>query len=134
MIDHIIMGRNTFEKVLTFGGWPYEGTPLTVLSSTLNEVPPHLQGKAEVLSLEPPAILERLRAMGRKRIYIDGGRTVQRFLRANLIDELIISTLPVLIGNGIPLFGSLSGDLKWEHVTTKTFPNGIVQSTYHRIR
>ena len=134
-IDHIVMGRNTFETVLSFGGdWPYEGTPLTVLSNTLSEVPTHLNGKAEILSLEPPAILERLREMGRKRIYIDGGQTVQRFLQANLIDELIISTLPVLIGDGIPLFGALSGDLKWEHVGTRTFKNGIIQSTYHRNR
>jgi len=134
-IDHIVMGRNTFEKVLSFGEiWPYEGTPLTVLSSTLDEVPRHLQGKANILSLEPLAILEHLRKKGCKRIYVDGGQTIQRFLRADLIDELILTTLPVLIGEGIPLFGALSEDLTWEHVSTQTFQGGLVQSAYRRKR
>ena len=135
LIDHIVMGRNTFEKVLSFGEvWPYEGTPLTVLSSTLDEIPMYLQGKVDILSLQPSAVLDHLRNQGRKRIYVDGGETIQRFLQADLIDELILTTLPVLIGSGIPLFGSIDSDMAWEHVSTKTFNQGIVQSVYHRNR
>jgi len=134
-IDHIVMGRNTFEKVLSFGEvWPYEGTPLTVLSSTLDGIPPHLQGKADILSLDPLAVLENLRKKGCKRIYVDGGETIQRFLQADLIDDLILTTLPVLIGSGIPLFGSIDADMAWEHVATKAFKGGIIQSAYHRNR
>ena len=134
-IDHIVMGRNTFDTVVSFGGdWPYEGTPLTILSSTLNSIPERLQGKADILSLEPPAVLKRLGEKGYKRVYVDGGRTIQGFLRDDLIDELIITTLPVLIGEGVPLFGSLGADLQCEHVSTQTFLTGAVQSMYRRSR
>ena len=131
-IDAIVMGRATFEQVLTFGTWPYEGTPLTVLSTTMKTIPEHLKGKAEVSSLQPLALLEHLAAMGRKRVYVDGGKTIQSFMRAGLIDELIITRLPVLIGQGIPLFGPLDGDAAWEHLSTKTFGKGLVKSSYRR--
>ncbi len=106
-IDAIVMGHATFDQVLTFGDWPYEGTPLTVLGSTLKTVPAeHLAGKAEVSSLQPGALLRRLAGKGCRNVYVDGGRTIQTFLRAGLIDQLIITTLPLLIGRGIPLVPS----------------------------
>ncbi len=131
-VDHIVMGRITFEQVVSFGQWPYEGTPLTVLSTTLETVPEHLAGKAEILSGEPGAVLDHLARRGRWRVYVDGGATVQRFLRADLVDELVLSTIPVLIGDGIPLFGSLDSDLRWQHRSTVTYDQGLVQSTYRR--
>lgn len=133
-IDAIIMGRVTFEQVLTFGAWPYEGTPLTVLSTTIDTVPEHLVGKADVSALEPSALLRQLANKGCRRVYVDGGRTVQTFLSADLIDEMVLTTLPVLIGDGIPLFGPLHSDLVWTHVSTRVFGSGLVQSSYRRLR
>jgi dihydrofolate reductase len=130
-IDTIVMGRATFEQVLSFGAWPYEGTPLVVLSSTRQSVPENLRGKAEVSALDPAAVLDQLAGRGCERVYIDGGKTIQSFLRADLIDELILTTLPVLIGQGLPLFGSLDTDMNWEHVATRTYAT-LVQSHYRR--
>ena len=134
-IDHIVIGRKTFETVLSFGGaWPYSGTPLTVLSRTLSSVPKHLQGEVSISHLEPLALLTELAEKGSRRVYVDGGKTIQSFLHADLIDELVLTTLPILIGEGIPLFGSLREDLTWKHVTTEAFRSGLTQSTYRRDR
>lgn len=133
-IDRIVMGRVTFEQVVSFGSWPYEGTPLTVLSSTISAVPAHLQGQAEVSSLSPQALLRQLADQGCKKVYVDGGTTIQSFLRDDLIDELVIATIPVLIGQGIPLFGPIDADMAWDHRSTQTFKHGIVMSSYRRRR
>lgn len=131
-LDAIVMGRATFEKVLSFGVWPYGELPLTVLSSTLREVPRHLAGTVDVSGLAPAALLAELGERGRRRIYVDGGRTVQSFMAEGLIDELVLTTIPVLIGQGIPLFGALKEDVRWQHVSTDAFASGLVQSTYRR--
>ena len=132
-IDAIVMGRATFEKVLTFGSWPYEGTPLTVLSRTLREIPAHLEGKAALSTLAPAALLEELAASGHRRIYVDGGSLVQSFLREDLIDELIVTTVPVLLGMGIPLFGQMARTLDWDLVSSKQLFGGLVQNHYRRV-
>ena len=133
-IDAIVMGRATVEQALGFDGWPYEGMPpLTVLSTTMTQVPEQLQGKAEVSSQHPRELLEHLAARGCQRVYVDGGKTIQSFLREDLIDELVITTLPVLIGQGIPLFGALAADVAWEYLSTKTFEKGLVKTHYRRV-
>lgn len=129
-IDAIVMGRKTFEQVLSFGVWPYEGTPLFVLSSTLSEVPEHLAGKAECVCLEPDELMTYLSERGHRRVYVDGGQTIQSLLRGGLLDELIVTTIPVLIGSGIPLFGALEGDVSWHHLETETLLGGLVRSRY----
>jgi dihydrofolate reductase len=133
-IDAIIMGRITFEQVLTFGQWPYEGKHLAVLSTTMESGPEHLQDRVEVSSLSPIALLRRLGGQGHERVYVDGGKTVQGFLRADLIDELVITRIPVLLGEGLPLFGELPGDMVWDHTGTEAFENGLVKSGYRRCR
>ena len=133
-VDAIVMGRNTFELLLTFSSWPYGATPLFVLSSTLKDVPESAKGKAEVTSLAPLALLESLAARGVRRAYVDGGKTVQSFLRADLIDELVLTRLPILIGEGIPLFGPTGRDLRWSHEGTKVYDPGLVRSRYRRVR
>jgi dihydrofolate reductase len=133
-IDAIVMGRATFEQVATFDSWPYEGKPLTVLSSTMRAVPEHLRDKAEFSTLDPGDLLRQLSARGRKRVYVDGGRTIQSFLRNDLIDEIVITRLPLLIGEGIPLFGSLGSDLAWAHLATEVIGEGLVKSAYRRRR
>ncbi|MEM1126040.1 MAG: dihydrofolate reductase family protein [Bacteroidota bacterium] len=129
-IDTLVMGRKTFEKVLTFGAWPYQSTRVVVLSARGVEVPEALASRVEVLALEPAALLQHLGATGSRRVYVDGGQTIQRFLQAGLIREMIITRAPVLIGTGIPLFGVLSQDLNLEHMSTQAFANGLIQSRY----
>jgi dihydrofolate reductase len=84
----------------------------------------------EQMAGEPREIMALLEASGAHHLYVDGGITVQRFLRAGLITRLILTRVPVLIGQGIPLFGELAGDVKLTHVTTRSFPSGLVQSEY----
>ena len=132
-IDAIVMGRNTFEKVLTLDKWYYGNKRLVVLSHRPVDltVARARGGVVEQMASSPEETVAKLAAAGASRLYIDGGITIQQFLRAGLIHRLIISRLPVLIGQGIPLFGSLSRDVLLRHIKTKTYPGGMVQSEYH---
>ena len=128
-IDTLVMGRNTYEMVLGFGDWPYQ-VPVVVLSSRPLEVPAELRGRVEVLSGTPGEVVAQLAARGAESLYIDGGVTIQRFLEAGLIQRLIVTRVPVLIGGGIALFGPLQKDIPLRHVETRSFPSGLVQSVY----
>lgn len=129
-VDALVMGRNTYELVRTFGEWPYGEKPLVVLSSRGVDIPPELEGTVESMSGTPTEVVERLAARGYEHLYIDGGKTVQRFLAEGLIDRMIITRIPVLIGAGIPLFGAVPRDIPLRHVRTNSYPNGLVQSEY----
>lgn len=129
-VDALIMGRKTFEQVLSFGQWPYGNTPLIVLSHNPVTIPSHLPDTVSCSSEAPPALLERLSTQGINHVYVDGGSTIQGFLVESLIDEITITRIPVAIGDGIPLFGSMSKDLKLSHVGTKTYDFGFIQTTY----
>ena len=132
-IDVIVIGRGTFETVLGFSSWPYD-KPAFVLSSSIKDVPETVTGKASVLSLEPFEVLRHLSQNGFESAYIDGGKVIQSFLAADLIDSLSIATVPVLIGSGLPLFGFLDTDIAFEHLRTSTYSNGLVRSYYRRKR
>src|SRR5215510_13788251 len=132
-IDAIVIGKGTFEKILTFPSWPYEKKAF-VLSNSLKQLPDTLKDKATLLSMKPKEILSYLSGIGFSSIYVDGGKVIQDFLKEDLIDDLIISKVPILIGNGIPLFGFLSADLKFRHLRTQTQSNGLVRSYYKRER
>ena len=129
-VDTIVIGRNTFAPVLTFDTWPYSGKKVVVLSSKPSAVPPHLTDSVEWLSLPPQHLVERLASQGATHLYVDGGKTIQGFLNAGLINELIITRIPILIGTGIPLFGPLNHDVRLTHIATQQFENGYVQSRY----
>lgn len=129
-VDVIVMGRHTFEKVLTFDEWPYPRQKVIVLSSRALTVPPQVSEHVELLALSPSDVVQKLAADGATHVYVDGGQTIQRFLNANLIDELIITRIPILIGQGIPLFGAVHNDIKLKHLETRQFENGFVQSRY----
>jgi dihydrofolate reductase len=133
-VDVIVMGRGTFEKVLTFDSWPYGGKQVVVLSSSLAEIPPQLSADVELRDAAPEALIAGLSARGAAHLYVDGGKTIQRFLDAGLIDELIVTRIPILIGDGIPLFGPLKHDIKLAHAETRQFASGFVQSRYRIIR
>jgi dihydrofolate reductase len=132
-IGAIVIGRGTFEKILTFPSWPYEKKAF-VLSNSLKQLPDALKDKATLLSMKPKELLSYLSQMGFSSIYVDGGKVIQGFLKEDVIDDLIISTVPVLIGDGIPLFGFLNADLKFRHIRTETQSNGLVRSYYIRER
>ncbi|MBT8239799.1 MAG: dihydrofolate reductase family protein [Acidimicrobiia bacterium] len=128
-IDAVVMGRGTFDVVSGFRPWAYD-KPVVVVSSTLNEVPDDLADAVEVISGSPAEVIEQCHERGFGNLYIDGGRLVTSFLNDGLIDEMTISWVPVLLGGGIRLFGPLQRITWWEHVSTKSFAGGMVQSTY----
>ena len=132
-VDVIVIGRGTFEKVLTFPSWPYE-KKVFVLSKSIKQVPDVVKDKIAVLSMEPKELLNYLSDKNFSAVYVDGGKVIQNFLKEDLIDELIISKAPVLIGNGIPLFDDLNSDLKFKHTHTQVSSNGLVRSYYERQR
>ncbi|PAU75416.1 dihydrofolate reductase family protein [Halomonas salipaludis] len=129
-VDALVMGRNTFEKVLTFGAWPYEGTPVVVLSSAELAIPEHLGDAVRHESGEPKEIVERLAKAGMRHLYIDGGVTIQRFLKDKLINELTITRIPVLLGAGLPLFGDAGPEQKLKLSQATASDNGFVQERY----
>jgi dihydrofolate reductase len=132
-IDAIVIGRGTYEKVLTFPEWPYH-KKVFVLSTTLEQLPDPLKEKVILLSMKPAAVLAHLSNKGFSNIYIDGGNVIQSFLKEDLIDELIITRVPELIGTGILLFGSLDHDIQFSHIRTEIFSHGLVKSYYERRR
>ncbi len=133
-VDAIVMGRTTFDTVLGFGiDWPYT-KHVFVLSNTLKEVPANLEGKVSLLKGSSQQILNQIYERGYHCLYIDGGRTVQHFLQDDLIDELRITTIPILLGGGFPLFGDLASPMEFEHVESMVFLDQIVQDHYRRKR
>ncbi len=133
-VDAIVMGRRTYETVLSFGSWPYGKKPVLVLSSRQVEISQEIAGTVEAMSASPQEVVRRFAERGFNHLYIDGGKTIQGFLREGLIDRLIITRVPILLGSGIPLFGPLSHDIKLRHVETRQFENGLVQSEYEVLR
>ncbi|TWD79760.1 dihydrofolate reductase [Kribbella amoyensis] len=125
-VDTMVMGRATYEKVLTFGTWPYEGKQVEVLSTTL----PADVDERIIVHRTLDGLVETLNDRGAQRIYVDGGRLIQTFLRAGLLNELTITTAPVLLGRGLPLFGDLDGEIELNHNATRTLKAGFVQSDY----
>ncbi len=129
-IDCIVMGRKTFDKVSSFSKWPYEGKRVIVFSQTLKEAPADFMDKVEVYNGKPEMLVVDLQYQGVRKVYLDGGLTIQSFLAKGLVDEMIITQVPVLIGRGIPLFGMLQKDVRLTLGQSKSFSSGFVQSHY----
>ena len=129
-VDALVIGRKTFETVLAFPEWPYGDKRVVVLSSRPIDFSAVRGGVVEQMAGTPAEIVAKLAASGVQHIYVDGGITVQRFLRAGLVQRLTITRVPVLIGEGIPLFGSLPSDVRLHHVATQHYPSGLVKSEY----
>ena len=131
-VDAIVMGRNTFELVCSFDiDWPYP-IPVFVMSRTLSSIPDGFSDKAELVKGTLSEILETIYQKGYNRLYVDGGQTVQSFLQEDRIDEITISTIPILLGGGVPLFSLLPEELEFELVHSEVWLNEIVQSHYRR--
>ncbi len=130
-IDAIVMGRKTFETVMSFAIWPYAKKVIVLSSGQLDLTAARARGADVVVMNAPPEqLVAELATKGHYRLYVDGGDTIQRFLRAGLIDRLIISQLPVLIGQGVPLFGTVEKDIRLKLVASRNFPGGLVRSEY----
>jgi len=130
-VDAIVIGRKTFETVLGFGGWAYGKRRVVVLSHHPLDLSAAVGGVVEQMAGPPAEIVARLAASGANHLYVDGGLTIQEFLRAGQVTRLVITRVPVLIGEGIPLFGALPHDVGLRHVATRHYPTGLVQSEYH---
>jgi dihydrofolate reductase len=131
-VDTILIGRNTFEVVLKLPSWPYGDKRVVILSHRPLELP-EITGRVEQMSGEPAEVAQKLSASGAKHVYVDGGITVQEFLRAGQIHDLTITRVPVVIGEGIPLFGRVPKDIKLRHLTTRQYQSGMVTSEYEVI-
>ncbi len=115
-VDGLVMGRGSFEKVLSFNDWPYH-KPVVVLSRTLSDadIPGELRNKVRLSSLEPGELMRELGREGWQRAYVDGGKVIRSFLRVGLISDITLTHIPILIGEGLPLFGGLDRDIDLEH-------------------
>jgi len=129
----VLSGRKTFEKVVSFDVWPYN-KPVFVLSGNNISVPIELENKIKIVNETPKKLVDDLKKKGYLNLYVDGGITIQSFLAADLIDEMIITRVPILLGNGIPLFGELTQRLYFKHKKTEVLNEIMVQSQYTRIR
>lgn len=132
-IDAIVMGKNTFETVLSFTEWLYP-KKVFVLSSTLKSIPDNVSDKAELINGKPDYVVDYLHSLNYTNLYIDGGKTIQTFLERDLIDEMIITKIPILLGDGIPLFGKMDTDKRFIHTKTEILDGSLVKSYYKRDR
>jgi dihydrofolate reductase len=133
-VDYVVMGRNTFEVVLKMSDTWFYSKPVTVLTSRPLELPDRLKHKVEIARQTPKELVSLMEKRGAQRLYVDGGRTIQDFLNAGLIEDMILTRIPVLIGDGIPLFGPLARDVKWTLVSSRVLNGGAVQTTYRIAR
>ncbi len=130
-VDSILMGRGTFEKMRDERPWFYT-RPVIVLSASLtdHDIPADLAGRVRVSDKSPEQAMRMLEAEGHQRVYVDGGKVIQSCLRAGLIADLVITLVPLLLGEGRPLFGATGLDIPLVHENTKSFASGLVQSRY----
>ncbi len=130
-VDVVVIGRRTFDVVLKLGHLALYGKkPVVVLSDRRLDLSSAKDGLLEQMSGEPGEIVRWLEARGFEHAYIDGGLTIQRFLAAGFMDRLVITRVPVLIGEGIPLFGPVPRDIPLHHIATRSYSGGLVQSEY----
>ncbi|WP_367608326.1 dihydrofolate reductase family protein [Legionella sp. W05-934-2] len=127
------MGRNTFETVIGFDcEWPYS-KPVYVLSNTLKTLPEQVAGKVELMQGSPHDVVKELNQKGYTDIYVDGGKTVQKFLQEGLIDEMVITTIPILLGGGVSLFSYLGNPIKFSLLKNNVYLDSLVQSHYEKL-
>jgi len=130
-VSTVVMGRKTFQKIMSFPEWPYQHHRVIVLSSTMKEIPQPLDDQVQLFNGSVEEMSELLEAEGDKHIYVDGSRAIQSFIAAGLLTDITITTIPILIGEGISLFGGpLPRDIHATHVNTRAYQNGFVQTNY----
>ncbi|MBX7046987.1 MAG: dihydrofolate reductase family protein [Ignavibacteria bacterium] len=128
-IDCVLMGTNTFIKLQTFNEWHYT-KPVFVYSSSIKELEKIYDGKAELITGTPADVLEKLKAKGKNTVYVDGGKTIQSFLKEGLLDEMYIFLISKIIGGGIPLFGSIGKDINLKIEEVKRVGEEMIMCHY----
>jgi dihydrofolate reductase len=130
-IDHVVMGRGTYEKITTFDSWPFSGKTVIVVSTVLaGTIQPH--GVVAVASVEgATTLLAENHARG---VYVDGGALIQSFLREGLIDDITLTRAPIVLGSGLPLFGALDSPIRLALQETAVTENGLTHASYTVLR
>jgi len=130
-VDGIVMGRGSYRTVLSFGEWPYK-KPVIVMSKSLSDhdIPASLRDRVQLTALDPPEVMRWLQEQGWSRAYIDGAKVVQSFIREGLIEDIVLTTIPILIGEGLSLFGGVDADVDLELSSVRSFESGLVQRRY----
>jgi dihydrofolate reductase len=130
-VDGLVMGRGSYQKILTFDEWPYK-KPVIVMSRTLtnSDIPEALRDSVRISDQGPRDLMEQLDSENWQRAYVDGGKIVQSFLSEGLIEDMTLTNVPILIGDGLPLFGPLTNDIDLEHIENQSYPSGLVSSKY----
>ena len=129
-VDAVVMGRNTFDQVATFDPWPFQDRRVEVMTSRPMALPPVVGHRVFACSQSPADLVDRLSAAGVRRLYVDGGKTIQGFLAADLVDDITITVIPVLLGSGRSLFGPHREDIHLTLQSSRAYPFGFVQNTY----
>lgn len=129
-VDLLVMGRNTFDKVMEFPQWPYADKPVWVVTRSPLAAGQALPDKVRLTAASPAALVEAAQQAGYGRLYLDGGRLIQSFLQAGLVTDITLTTIPLLLGQGRPLLGSLPEDQPLTLVSSHAYPFGFVQSHY----
>jgi dihydrofolate reductase len=129
-IDALVMGRNTYDMVLSFGAWAYGDTPVFVLTHRPIDQPQDPAACVESMSGSPEEVVTQLSSRSLKNLYVDGGQTIQDFMRAGQIQRIIVTRIPVLLGQGISLFGPLEQDIQFKCVRVEVLSNGLEQAEY----
>jgi len=127
-VDALVIGRNTYETALAFPEWPYAGKRCIVLT---HRETPSVHGE-QFFAGEPAALVDQLALSGAQRLYVDGGAVIRQFVREGLIDDMTLAIVPVLLGSGIPLFGSALPEQRLHLHSSKAFESGLVQLCYTR--
>jgi dihydrofolate reductase/uncharacterized protein YciI len=132
-VDTVLIGRATYDFVTSYedahGAWPYGAKPVAVLTHR----PPSPRHGEVFLAGEPAEVLARLAASGSKSVYVDGGAVVSQFLAAGLIDELTVTSVPVVLGAGRRLFQGSLPERRFSLVESRAHPSGLVRSVYRPI-
>lgn len=129
-VDTLVLGRKTFEQVLSFGDWPYTNKRVVILSTRPLIIPEHLPKNVSSSKEQPDELLKRLAREGAQHVYVDGGATIRSFLEADLIDEITLTIIPIILGQGMSLFEKLSKEISLTHVGSKSYDFGYVQLKY----
>ena len=132
-IDALVMGKNTYKTLTGFDQWPYT-VPIFVASNSLVKVEPKKGHQVKLVRGNPVEISAQLEDLGFKNLYVDGGRTIQGFLEVDLIDEMIITVIPQLLGDGIPLFAKPGKPLSFITYKTELLSIGATKMYLRRVR
>jgi dihydrofolate reductase len=125
-VDAVVIGRVTYDVVLGFETWPYGGKHVVVLTHR----PCTVRHGETFFAGAPEAVVARLTVDGVRRAYVDGGTVVSQFLSAGLVDDLTLSLIPVVLGDGIRLFRAPLPERAFRLTSARTYPSGLVQVQY----